>query len=227
VFIPNGFDLAEFAPRPEARDDVRAELGVARDTLLVGLVARYNAMKDHATFFEAVARLRRDRPHVHFVLVGRLVERTNVEIAATIDRLGIWPVVHLLGERNDVPRLTAALDVATCSSYSEGFPNAVGEAMACGVPCVSTEVGDCRAIVGETGIIVPPRDPAALAAGWRCLLDRSAEDRRSLGRVARARVTEHFDIGRVARQYEALYAELGGISDGGPRRATDCRRQET
>jgi glycosyltransferase involved in cell wall biosynthesis len=209
VAIPNGFDLSSFAPRPEARADVRTELGLGPEATLVGLVARYHPMKDHQTFFEAAARLRRSHPDVHFVLLGRAVDRANPAIAAMVDRHGLGPVVHLLGERSDVPRLTAALDVATCSSYSEGFPNAVGEAMACGVPCVSTEVGDCRVVVGETGVIVPARDPTALAAGWRQLLDRAVTDRRALGLAARARVTERFEIGAVARQYQALYDRLG------------------
>jgi glycosyltransferase involved in cell wall biosynthesis len=214
VSIPNGFDVSRFAPQSDARDEVRAELGLLREALLVGLVARYHPMKDHETFLEAAARLRTTHPAVHFVLLGRDVDPANRMLAAIVDRLGLRPVVHLLGERDDVPRLTASLDVATCSSYSEGFPNAVGEAMASGVPCVSTEVGDCRTVVGETGVIVPPRDPGALADGWRQLLDLAPEARRALGRAARARVTDRFEIGAVARAYEALYDRLGRASPG-------------
>jgi glycosyltransferase involved in cell wall biosynthesis len=208
VPIPNGFDLQRFAPRPAARDEVRAELGVPADAVLVGLVARYHVMKDHESFLRAAARLRERRPDVHFVLAGRQVDGSNAVLAALVRELGLEGSVHLLGERDDVPRLTAAFDVATCSSYSEGFPNAIGEAMACGVPCVSTDVGDCRALVGDTGVVVPPRQPQAMADGWLSILERPAEARQALGAAARARVEAHFDIATVARQYETLYDEL-------------------
>jgi glycosyltransferase involved in cell wall biosynthesis len=206
--IPNGFDLERFAPRPGARGDVRAELGLSADAILVGLVARYHAMKDHGTFLRAAARLRERRPEVHFVLVGRQVDASNAALVSLVRSLGLEGAAHLLGERDDVPRLTAALDIATCSSYSEGSPNAIGEAMACAVPCVSTDVGDCRAVLGDTGVIVPPRQPDALADGWQAILDRPIDERRALGLAARARVEAHFDIDVVARRYEALCDEL-------------------
>ena len=211
VSIPNGFDVDRFAPRAEDRGDVRRELALSNDAVLVGLIARFHPMKDHQTFLRAAAAIHRDRPDVHFVLAGRQVDRENAALRSAVGALGLASVVHLLGERTDVPRLTAALDIGVCSSYSEGFPNAVGEAMACGVPCVATDVGDCRLLVGDTGVIVPPRQPEALAAGWRHILDLPADRRRSLGAAARARVETKFEIGAVARQYEALYDELAAM----------------
>ena len=208
VSIPNGFDVGRFTPAPAARDDVRRELGVAPDAPLVGLVARFHPVKDHETFLRAAALWHRDHPATHFVLAGRQVDRANTALAATIRGLAIEPVVHLLGERDDIPRLMAALDVATCSSSSEGFPNVLGEAMACGVPCVTTDVGDTRLLVGETGVIVPPRRPDALAAGWQQILGLPADERRALGAAARSRIETRFEIGAVARQYEALYDTL-------------------
>jgi glycosyltransferase involved in cell wall biosynthesis len=208
VSIPNGFDVSHFAPRPDARDDLRRELGVAGDTPLVGLVARFHPMKDHDTFLRAARSLHRDRADVHFVLAGRQVDPANAALTTAVRHFGIESVVHLLGEREDVSRLTAALDVATCSSYSEGFPNVIGEAMASGVPCVATDVGDMRVLIGETGVIVPPRHPDALAEGWRQLLGLSSARRAALGAAARARIAERFEIGAVARQYETLYDEL-------------------
>jgi glycosyltransferase involved in cell wall biosynthesis len=209
--IPNGFDLVRFAPQPAARDDVRAELGLPAEAMLVGLVARFHVMKDHGTFLRAAARLRERRRDVHFLLIGRQVDTSNAALVSLVRSLGLEAAAHLLGERDDVPRLTAALDIATCSSYSEGSPNTIGEAMACGVPCVSTDVGDCRAVLGDVGVIVPPRQPDALADGWQGLLDRTTAERRALGLAARARVEAHFDIDAVARRYEALCDELASV----------------
>jgi len=206
--IPNGFDLGAYLPDPDAYTDVREELGIARGTPIVGLVARFDPLKDHATFLSASGLLHATRAGAHFVLVGWQVDRDNPILVDQIDRLGIRENVHLLGERQDIARLTAAFDVATCSSTGEGFPNIVGEAMACAVPVVSTDVGDAKLVVGETGIIVPPSDPGALAAGWRTILDMDPHARRELGSQARARISSHFDIDRIAKQYGALYRDL-------------------
>jgi glycosyltransferase involved in cell wall biosynthesis len=208
ALIPNGFDVDRLKPSDEARASVRAELGLPADARLVGLIARYHPMKDHRMFFDAAAVLLRSHADVRFVLAGLGVDGANAALASQIQALGIGESVRLLGERTDVIRVTAALDVATCSSYSEGFPNAVGEAMACGVPCVTTDVGDCATLVGDTGVVVPPRDAAALAAGWARLLALADGERRALGLAARARIAERFSVTGVARQYEALYEEV-------------------
>ena len=208
LIIPNGFDTKIFAPSTEARSSVRLELGVAEDTVLVGLVGRYSPMKDHATFLKAAASLLKSRPDVHFVLSGRGVDRKNPALGGLVRDLGIAKHVHLLGERHDMPRLTAALDIASSSSaFDEGFPNVVGEAMSCGVPCAVTDVGDSAWIVGETGRVVPPRDPEALGAAWRGLVEMKATARRELGIRARRRIKELFSIDKIVRQYEKIYGE--------------------
>jgi glycosyltransferase involved in cell wall biosynthesis len=209
--IPNGFDLGAYQPDAEAYTDVRQELGIAADAEIVGLVARFDPLKDHATFLSAAGLLHDTHPGTHFVLLGFQVDGDNPTLIDQIDRLGIRDCAHLLGERQDVARLTAAFDVATCSSTGEGFPNIVGEAMACAVPVVSTHVGDAKLVVGETGIIVPPRDPGALAAGWRKILDMDPRARRKLGTQARARISSQFDIDHIAQQYGALYRDLSQI----------------
>lgn len=217
VMIPNAVDLERFRPDPEARESVRRELGLPLDARLVGMVARYDPMKDHETFLRAAAILIREGgsdggdlgESVHFVLVGRGVVPDNRPLATVAHELRLDGRLHLLGERRDVQRLFPAMDIVTLSSsFGEGWPNVIGEAMACAVPCAVTDVGDCAAIVGPTGRVVPPRDPRALADAWRALLALREEERRGLGAAARQRVAEYFSLEQVTRRYEALYTEL-------------------
>lgn len=204
--LPNGIDTQLFAPAESARLSVRAELGLSEDAFLIGLIGRYHPMKDHNNFLRAAALLLKDYPNIHFLLIGRGINQENKALQSAIQELGIGRQIHLLGERSDTPRLSAALDIFTLSSsYGESFPNVIGEAMACGVPCVVTDVGDAAWIVGETGRVVPRRDSEALAEGWRELIALGAEGRKDLGRAARLRVIEHFPLESVVAQYEALY----------------------
>lgn len=169
------------------------------------LVARFHAMKDHANFLKAAGQLHEVRPDVHFILVGHGIDEGNPLLREQITSLGLDGYVHLLGERNDINTIiTAALDIA--SSYGEGFPNVIGAAMACGVPCVVTDVGDSAYIVGNTGPVVPPRDPRALA--WDRVLSMSEDDRQALGLSARERIVSFFSIDAVTKQYENLYYEI-------------------
>jgi glycosyltransferase involved in cell wall biosynthesis len=208
VVISNGFDTALFRPDTRARMEVRREVGLGPDVPLVGLVARYDAVKDHPTFLRAAALLRRRLPAVHFLLCGDQVDRANAELESALEALGLCDCCHLLGPRRDVARIQASLDLATSSSISEAFPLCLGEAMACGVPCVATDVGDSAAILGETGRIVPPRAPALLASAWEELLSLGPEARSRLGMAARRRIQERYDLAAVAGRYENLYERL-------------------
>jgi glycosyltransferase involved in cell wall biosynthesis len=107
-----------------------------------------------------------------------------------------------------VSRIFAGLDIATTSSRSEAFPIAIGEAMACETPCVVTDVGDSALIVGETGTVVPPEDPHALAEAWRKLIEAGPAVRRRLGMSARRRVQQHFALPAIVERYQAIYARL-------------------
>lgn len=203
--IPNGFDLSAFQPLPQAKAALCQELGLPPDTLLVGLVARFDPLKDHSNFIQAAALLRARLKPVRFVLCGDGITEDNAGLAAVIAAAGVRDAVHLLGHRTDVPHLNAAFDVATSSSSGEGFSNTIGEAMACGVPCVVTDVGDSALIVGDTGRVVPARNAAALAGAWYELLNLPDGARRQLGQQARLRVQGQFSLERVARQYENLF----------------------
>ena len=206
--IPNGFDLTRFRPDSAARSAVRDELGIPSDAAVIGLVARFDPLKDHGTFLRAAAQLLGSNPSTHFVLVGAGVDSNNPFLSDLIDEMGISSQVHLMGERSDAARITATFDIATCSSTGEGFPNIIGEAMASGVPMVTTDVGDARLIVGDTGVVVPVANPKALAKGWQDVLDLGAEGITALGERARARVSDHYDIDGVAEQYATIYRNL-------------------
>jgi glycosyltransferase involved in cell wall biosynthesis len=208
VVIPNGFDLRKFRPDPEARQSVRHELRLPLSAPLVGLVARFDTEKDHRTFVQAAAQLHSVMPDVHFLLCGEGVDPSNALLESWLTSVGMQSRCHLLGPREDIPRLTAALDIATLSSYGEGFSNALGEAMACGVPCVVTDVGDSATVVGDTGRVVAARDPAALAHAWRGMLGAPLGTRERLAAAARRRIESEFDIASVANRYLTLYNEI-------------------
>ena len=206
--IPNGFELDRFTPNAAARASVRAELGVAADAPLVGLIARYDSQKNHAGFVEAAALVAAQLPHVHFLLAGKDVDAANQVLQAAIAQHGLQERMHLLGRRDDVPRLMAALDVLASSSHGEAFPNVLGEAMACGVPCAVTDVGDSAAIVGSTGRVVPAGDMQGLAREVLALLQLPPAQRAARGQQARQRVQDHYEIGHVTRLYEACYERV-------------------
>jgi glycosyltransferase involved in cell wall biosynthesis len=206
--IPNGFDADVFRPDAAARSEVRHLLDVEADAMLVGLVGRVEPVKDHATFLRAAALLKERFPRAIFVLIGQDAETSNGALMSLVRDYGLEGAVRLLGLRRDVPRLTAALDLAVLSSISESFPNVVGEAMSCGVPVVSTAVGDAAQIIGNTGLVVPPRRPDMLARAMGEILAMEAEQRANLGMLARARVVQQYSLQAVARQYEDLYERV-------------------
>jgi glycosyltransferase involved in cell wall biosynthesis len=218
VVIPNGFDVNAYKPLSEARAGIGRELGLPDDARIVGFVGRFNPIKDLRTFFEAAALLDTTEPDLVFVVCGRELTRDNLELVRMTNGVCLRDNVHLLGERLDVAQIMPAFDVLVSSSVTEGFPNAVGEAMACGVPCVVTDVGDSAFLVGDTGRVSPPSKPARLAQEVRTLLRATPEDRHALGARARERVLEVFDISVVADRYLDLYRDLAS-GDSGPVRS--------
>jgi glycosyltransferase involved in cell wall biosynthesis len=213
--VPNGFDLEQVKPDPAARVSVRNELGIPADAFLIGMAARFHPHKDHRNLIQAAARLHEQMPDIHFLLCGLDITWQNSQLAGWIEEAGIRDRCHVLGLRQDVSRLFAAMDIATTASRSEAFPIVIGEAMACGTPCVVTDVGDSAMIVGETGVVVAPGNPAALAEGWRKLIEAGPAVRRRLGMAARRRIQRHFALQAVVERYQAIYAELSAGSQQG------------
>lgn len=209
IVIPNGFDLQRFRPDALARASVREELKLAPHTRLVGLVARFDPLKNHRGFVQAASRVAQLVPDTAFILAGTDVDASNTALAGWIREAGLAERVHLLGRREDIPRLTASLDVAVCCSWGEGFPNAIGEAMACAVPCVVTNVGDCASIVGDTGWVVQSGDMAGLAQCITEALGLPAQAWQARGAAARQKVTDRYSLPAVVSQYEAQYLNAG------------------
>jgi glycosyltransferase involved in cell wall biosynthesis len=207
--IPNGFDLNRFRPDRDARAALRTQFGIPSMAPLVGLVARFDPQKDVRTFLEAAALVRAVRQDCHFLLCGLGMDATNTQLRDWIGAARLADAVHLLGPRRDTPEVFAALDLLVSSSaYGEGFPNVIGEAMASGVPCAVTDVGDSALIVGDTGLSVLPRKPDSLAAAICSLLNEGPEGQTARGRAARERIAAQYDLRRVAARYAELYLSL-------------------
>ena len=198
VYLPNGFDTSLWRPDEALRASVRNELGFSQGDRVIGLIARVDPQKDHANFFAAARLLAAQRPDARFLLVGKDTRRLALPSE-------IRTVTVATGARTDVPQLMRALDVlVSASAYGEGFPNVIGEAMASGVPCVATDVGDSAVVIGDTGRIVPPKDPAALAAAIEAMLDLPPEEMRALGVRSHERIRTVFSLGTCLQNYANL-----------------------
>lgn len=211
VIIPNGYDVGLFRPDAAARARLRAEWGVPDGVPLLGMVARFDPQKDHANLLAACARLQASGADFAAVLVGTGCDAGNAALVQQLAAAGLTQRVRLLGRRDDVPAVMAALDVhVLSSSLGEAFPNVLAEAMACGTPCVTTDVGDAAQIVGETGWVVPPRDAAALAEGIAAALKewRERPDEWAARRcAARERIVETFGLDRMVQAYRRVWGE--------------------
>lgn len=192
--IPNGFDTSHFLPDPDARMRQRRDWGTDGATPLVGLVARLDPIKDHPTFLRAAALVIKDHPEVRFVCVGGGAKHYGTALQDLAVSLGIDRHVCWAGEQSDMPAVYNALDIVVSTSVSEGFSNSLGEAMACGVACVATDVGDARAILGDTGILVPPGNPEAVAAAFMTLLGLSPDEFHEVGVSARERIVQLYGV---------------------------------
>lgn len=210
MVIPNGFDCTAFAPDAGARGRLRTIFGIRGSAAVVGMVARNHPMKSVENLVGAVAAARKAGHDLHLLLVGKGMD---IKSPALVAALALLPTDRqtVSGERSDVARWLPGVDiVALPSSWGEAFPNILGEAMACGVPCVTTDVGDSGWVVGSTGLVVPPGDIAALARAIGRLDRLGADGRRVLGRAARARVAGEFSIESSAQSYAGLYVREAG-----------------
>lgn len=202
VYLPNGVDVAQWRADLSDRSQVRMELGVRDDEIVVAMVARNEPQKDHPTFLQACSQLAGIHPNVRFLLVGK--GTSELDLASPLQGR-----LTALGLRDDVARLMRGVDVHVLSSaFGEGFPNVVAEAMATEVPCVVTDVGDSASLVEGSGLAVEPRNPEQLAGAISVLLEEGAERRRARGKVAREKIARHYQIETVFRAYLQLWNDL-------------------
>ncbi len=189
--VPNGFDTERFRPTDDGRR-LRAEWEVGSEEALIGIAGRLRPVKDHSLFLQAAGLLLATRKNTRFVCVGDGSPAYRAELEGLSRSLGVEENLIWAGQRSDMTAVYSALDLCTSSSKSEGLPNVLGEAMACGVPCVATDVGDAAILVGETGLVVRPGDPRALADGWDTMLEQLESDGPRIRARARSRIVSLF-----------------------------------
>ena len=209
LVIPNGYDLSRWAPDTLARQHIRASLGLSEDTLVVGSVARWNPQKDHATLISALVLVLQKFPTVRCLLVGDHMDTANTGLVQLLEKHKVLAQVILLGRRSDVPQLMNALDIHVLSSRAEGFPNVVAEAMATGVPCVVTDVGDAADIVGTTGWVTSPENPVALSqAICDALATVGTPDYSQRSQAGRERVSQRYSLESMVQAYQQAWSRL-------------------
>jgi glycosyltransferase involved in cell wall biosynthesis len=218
--IPNGIDTERFRPSVHARRATRQALGMGDSDVLIGVAARLDPMKGHDVLFRALPSVIMAAPHVRIVLVGDGAPSYARQLQSLADDQGIASSVIWAGEASDMSAVYPAFDVACSPSVGEGFSNSVGEAMACGVPCVVTDVGDSARVVGDTGRVVPANDHGALAEALSEMAMRSPEQRTAAGMRARDRVKTHFAVRTMLDHTSSLYRQLIAVtpSAGGEQR---------
>jgi glycosyltransferase involved in cell wall biosynthesis len=209
IVLPNPHDTEKFTRSNDGRLSIRKEWGVNNEDILIGTVARFDAMKDHKNFIKAASVLSKEYGNVRFVCVGAgsdtyISELKTLTVQLEINDRFIWP-----GPRQDMADVFSALDINTCSSaFGEGLPNAIGEAMSCKTPCVVTDVGDCARIVGDTGEVVPPGSSQALAGGWRKMIRRLNNEGTEVGKKSRERIVNKFSKQKAVELTDIEFRKL-------------------
>jgi glycosyltransferase involved in cell wall biosynthesis len=214
VVIQNGYDIERFCSDYKARDRLRNEWGIGVTMPLLGMVGRFDPQKDHKNLIDALAQLKQTGQVFQFVLVGNGLSLDNWELVEWIDAQNLHDQIILLGPRTDIPSVMNALDLHVFSSSGEAFPNVVAEAMACGTPCVTTDVGDVKMILGQTGWVVPPRNSQALSQAMAKALSNRAGDLAAWStrqKAARSRIVEYFSLDTMVQAYNDVW-DVGRFS---------------
>ncbi|MBW8309554.1 MAG: glycosyltransferase [Candidatus Paracaedibacteraceae bacterium] len=205
ITIANGFDLEKFKANPGFRLDYRQKLQLLDTNIAIGFFARFHKLKGFKDLLQAFASVHKKNPLTKLVLAGQHIDDQNIELKEIIAHYKLQQYVLLLGQLTHPERCLPALDLFVSPSLQEGFPNVVGEAMACGVPCVVTDVGDSALAVGETGMIVQPADPNALTQAILKIIEYP-EKLPAWGQQARQRIEENFSLATIVKQYETAYS---------------------
>lgn len=206
--IPNGFDFSNLIATPDQRKAVRNECNVLEDELIIGCLGRFDHAKGQDIFINAAAIVAKNNPKVRFLMVGWGCDIHNAKLNSWINEHNLQNCFVLLGERIDVPSCLAAMDIFCMPSRTEGFPNGLGEAMALGLPCVATEVGDTRFLVGDTAVLVPAQDEQALAQELLTVIRLTEQQRVEMGNKAKIRVMAEFSIEKACERFDIVYHEI-------------------
>lgn len=208
VHIPNGFDTNIFKPSSKNHIQLKNELSIPKSHRLIGVVGRYDPQKNHLGFITCIYKLSKVYNDLSFIFVGDFLDCQNLELVKHINNYNLNNI-YLLGKRDDIPFIMSSLDIFVSPSiYGEAFPNVIGEAMSCGVPCVVTDVGDSSLIIGNCGYTVPPNNSQNLVDAVSILLNLNKEDHTRLSIESRSRITEKYEIVNVSKKYVGLYRHL-------------------
>lgn len=205
VVIPNGFELDKWVASESQREEIRSSCGIKKTDLVIGSLGRFNEVKDHFTFVQAAGELIYQFPTVKFLMIGRDVDFNNLALKAAIDSTGCPQNFILLGERHDIPACFKAMDIFCLHSITEGFPNVLGEAMSMRLPCVTTDVGDAKYLLGGNGIVVPPNSPNKLSSALAHVLSLTPSERLKLGDDARERIASNFTMECAELKFKRIY----------------------
>jgi glycosyltransferase involved in cell wall biosynthesis len=209
-YIPNGYDLSVLKFNKQKRFNLKKKIKIKKNIPIIGKVARYDPQKDHFNLLGALSLIKKKNINFFCVLIGSNINQNNFELIFEIKRLNLSKCVKLLGQIKDIPKVMNGLDIhVLSSSYGEGFPNVVAESMACGTPSIVTNVGDSSLIVGSTGWVVPPNNPAKLAKAIEKAIHEKGTIKWSKRCVkARLRIKENFSISKMINLYNNVWTSV-------------------
>ena len=204
--IDNGFEFSNLCPDIGLRNSFRKKIEIGPGELVLGLVARFNSQKDHANLFHALQYLKKQDVAPTLILVGPGMEPDNLELLELIAYYELELRIELLGPQDDIALIMNGIDLHVMSSRSEGFPNVLVEAMACGCPCVSTDVGAAAYILDNTGWLVPPEDPEALGDAIKQALHQIyTENWPRRCNLVQESVRDRFNIEKMVTNYRNVW----------------------
>lgn len=208
MVIPNGVNVKYFHPDSLVREQCRRQWGISKEKI-IGIVGRIDPVKGHETFFRAASIIAQNNTMVRFVCVSPDPQLAREKFHSLVESLELESMILWVSGKDDIVKIYNTIDIFCLPShFGEGWPNVVGEAMACGVPCVVTDVGDAKTIVDDTGIVVPRRNPSALAEACIKLLNLSDEQFLVLKDKCRKRITENFTVEQMVKRFESVYNSI-------------------
>ena len=205
VNIPNGFDTKKFQPKDKTHHDLRDTLNLPLTTRLIGTVGKWDPLKDYPTLFEGARLLLTSQNDVHFVMWGMGLTKENKELVSKLEHKKLGQNFHLMGLQPNLENWLPGLDLFTLTSKTEGFPNVLGEAMACGIPCVSTNAGAAAEIIDQEGVVVEISNASQLMQGWVKILSLKKEEYLSLSNKVRNSVLQRYSLNTILDAYHQLY----------------------